>query len=622
MKEAQALLMTAIFITSATGSAHGGDLVEMGYPNLLKLSGIGYKDPEDNTRCPPWFLPGEEQSCKCSDKLDRQIICSIKMWTIYVMVGYCMTWHESEDIPVLARCPYHYLDYTQTADGYLQIQPEIKGENLTNFVCSHFNRTGELCNSCSENHGPAPFSYGITCGECQGSYKWLYYLVFQLLVLTIMFIVCTLFMVQLTKSPFNVLVFYWQTFVVALNFDGMLYGYSVYYTSTVNVKAIITFYAIWNLDFFRYYIPPLCVTSSMSGINVLLFDYIIALYPVLLTIVLYICIDLYDRKIRLVVLVWKPFLYLFTRCRTNWNPKESIIKSFATFLLLAYTKLLFTSANLLYGTQVYDHNGKQIPTSPVLYYNSKISFFSKEHAPYIFVAFSVFLLTLLPLLLLLLYPTRIFKRSLERCGFRRWHILQIFMDTFQGWYKDGTGGTRDYRWVSGLYLIFRMGFVVQCFATVMSKNTNQLFWILPGIICITTSVFYMAAQPYKLRWMNNIDGMVLAVLGINFFIFYQYFDFLVFTMVMVVASVPLLLCIVYGMIRLIKFTNICPRVQRKWKQLFHSGGRLLETENSLPHRMLHPNSYSYKDPYYNSLVDGQSLTCEERDHPTCTYGSM
>ena len=91
----------------------------------------------------------------------------------------------------------------------------------------------------------------------------------------------------------------------------------------------------------------------MSGINVLLFDYIVALYPVLLTIVLYICIDLYDRKIRLVVLVWKPFLYMFTRCRTNWNPKESIIKSFATFLLLAYTKLLFTSANLLYGTQVY-----------------------------------------------------------------------------------------------------------------------------------------------------------------------------------------------------------------------------------------------------------------------------
>ena len=200
------------------------------------------------THCPLWFIQGNH-TCYCSPNINRQVICSIKLWIIYVMVGYCMTWSESKQIPVLAKCPYHYIDYSKNKAGYFPVKPELEGENLTHHMCHHFNRKGELCNSCKDGYGPAPFSNGMMCGKCKNRYAWLYYLLCQLILLTVMFSLCALFMVQLTKSPFNVLVFYWQIFTVSLNFDAVLYGYLASYIKKHFTQAVISFYAIWNLDF-------------------------------------------------------------------------------------------------------------------------------------------------------------------------------------------------------------------------------------------------------------------------------------------------------------------------------------------------------------------------------------
>ena len=313
---------------------------------------------------------------------------------------------------------------------------------------------------------------------------------------------------------------------------------------------------------------------------------------------------------------WKPFLHCFKCCKWKWNPKTSIIKTFATFVMLSYTKLLFTSANLLYGVQVYDHNGSIIQPSPVLYYDSKIVFFSKEHAPYIVIALSVLILTMVPPLLLLLYPTKTFKKTLECCGFRRWDVLHIFMDTFQGWYKDGTKGTRDFRWVSAMYLLLRIGFVGQCMATVLLQNINQLFWVLPGIFFISLSLFYTVAQPYKIQWMNNIDGVVLAVLGINFFIFYQYYDYLVFEMVMVVSNTPLIICFIYGTYKLLKFVNMWTMVKDQLKFLLRKQNITVSQNGpgDVPYRMIHPDSYQSSN--------GGSNTYQPLHNNIDNYGSL
>ena len=80
---------------------------------------------------------------------------------------------------------------------------------------------------------------------------------------------------------------------------------------------------------------------------------------------------------------------------------------------------------------------------------------------------------LLPLLLML-YPTR--------CGSRYFSgriIVKTFIEAFQGSYKDGTNGTRDYRAVSALYLVCR---VVLWYK--FCEKSAHFSWRFHGIKCL------------------------------------------------------------------------------------------------------------------------------------------
>ena len=65
---------------------------------------------------------------------------------------------------------------------------------------------------------------------------------------------------------------------------------------------------------------------------------------------------------------------------------------------------------------------------------------------------------LLPPLVLVLYPIRLFRKSLHLFGFQRWDILHHIMDIFQGCFKDETEGTRDYKSFTALFLLLGVGF--------------------------------------------------------------------------------------------------------------------------------------------------------------------
>ena len=122
-------------------------------------------------------------------------------------------------------------------------------------------------------------------------------------------------------------------------------------------------------------------------------------------------------------------------------------------------ELLFTSIHFLLAFQSYNSHGERVSSSALLLYDPNIRFFHSEHIPYATIALLVILIIIfiiLPPLLLLVYPTSIFKKYLKCLGFHRWDILHHIKDIFQGWFKDGTEGTRDYRSLSALYLLFRV----------------------------------------------------------------------------------------------------------------------------------------------------------------------
>ena len=258
-----------------------------------------------------------------------------------------------------------------------------------------------------------------------------------------------------------------------------------------------------NLDFLRQIIPPMCISTSLTVMNSLFFDYIIALYPILITVLVYVLIELHDHNCKVVTILSMPLRKLYYYFLGRWDPKQSILSTFATFLLLSYSKLLFVSCNFLFAVQSYNSTGGLIPKSTVLLYDPNIPFFQSKHTPYIIIALSVITtFILLPPLLLLLYPTRLFRGLLTCCGFRRWDILQMIMDTFQGWYKDGTEGTYDYRSLSALYMLLRVGLVGE-YLIVIGLNMHDnggLKWFVTGLMHAFLGIFFFIVKPYKKQY--------------------------------------------------------------------------------------------------------------------------
>ena len=116
-----------------------------------------------------------------------------------------------------------------------------------------------------------------------------------------------------------------------------------------------------NLDFFRLVYTPFCLQPHTNTPHVLALDYVVAVYPLLLITLSYLLVLLYDRNVRLIVCLWKPFLPLFIKFRRQWNIKNSLVEVFATFFLLSYVKILSVSVDLLVPVLLYDQHGHTLP---------------------------------------------------------------------------------------------------------------------------------------------------------------------------------------------------------------------------------------------------------------------
>ena len=222
----------------------------------------------------------------------------------------------------------------------------------------------------------------------------------------------------------------------------------------VALQVLLVLCSIWSLDFFRSVIPPFCVSSHIKTIHALALEYLVAFYPIFLILISYVCIKLHDNNFRPVVWLWKPFHKHFAHLRRRWDSTASIINAFTTFLLLSFSKILFVSFTLLH---TFTLNYDNILMKCVLYFDSTVECHTQEHTIFSAIASCVLLIFIIcPTILLILYPTRLFRKCISCCKFRRWYALHMFIESFQGQYKDGSNGTHDFRMVSASFLILRI----------------------------------------------------------------------------------------------------------------------------------------------------------------------
>ena len=308
-----------------------------------------------------------------------------------------------------------------------------------------WNQGGRLCGRYKDGYHPLVYSYDMRCVECKNvKYNWLWFIVAAFVPLTFFFILIVSCGISASSPQLEAFVAYAQTIATPANARIVLEANMNASTSFL-CRFIVALYGIWNLDFFRTLLPPICL--KISTLQALALDYLVAFYPLVLIVITYILIDLYDRRFCVLVWLWKPF----HKClKGDFNAKPAFINAFITFLILSYVKLLSVSFDLLVYVNVYNSSGTN--HGVYLFYDTSIKYFGREHLPYaILTILVVIIFIVLPLVFNLLHPLR----CLNRC-IGRWPSLHICFDSLQGYYKDGTDGTRNCRWFSSLYLIARI----------------------------------------------------------------------------------------------------------------------------------------------------------------------
>lgn len=189
--------------------------------------------------------------------------------------------------------------------------------------------------------------------------------------------------------------------------------------------------------------------------------------------------------------------------------------------------------------------------------------------------------------------------------------MRVFVECFQGWFKDGTNNTRDFRIISALYLLVKIGVAVGVVLVASLAIPSGVFvsftWFVPGIVFIASAMFYALARPYKQNYMNILDSLLLALLGVLSFLMSRRGGRL---LALPLGAIPVLCVIAYVIYKVLKWTHICRRLKAKFQSLMSvlSQDSPANFDNdSIPDRLLHPQRY-------RQLTESANLIESQRDH--------
>jgi len=568
--------------------------------------------------CPPWFLPNNKSKtgCSCHDSYPA-VKCGSDH--PFLHLGFCMTYNNLTDITECGSCPYIGRYNTVSVDYVAYIQIPSNVSLLNEFMCGPLNREGELCGKCKSGYGIALYSYTLECSKCWGhGYGWVLYYFLELFPITVMYFLVVIFHIRATTSPLSALVFMSQIVVYTIRLNTPLHMYIENELTGflyVALKVLLVLCSIWSLDFFRFIIPPFCVSSNIKTVHALALEYVVAFYPICLILITYACIKLHNNNFRPVVWLWKPFHKHFVHLRRRWDPRASIINAFTTFLLLSFSKILFASFTLLYTLHVQFNSLKK---TCVLQYDPTVECNTQEFTTFLAIAVSVLVIFIIfPTILLILYPTRLFRKCVSCCGFRRWHALHMFVESFQGQYKDGTNGTCDLRMVSASFLIIRI-LIVASFL-----NHNYYIWgsLYQSGLVASFSALYAIIKPYKLNFNTNVDVLILFLIEILLLVTnipapaHLTFAILVSTLLL---GIPHMVLIFYVWYELIKKAGINQCLKQKYESLKKkcvqaSGYQCIDQPETdmktaldtgfLPDRLINPREY---EPLLSTRRNGTS----------------
>ena len=476
--------------------------------------------------CPPWFIPHNistthntsQPYCVCSHEFPFLIYCNQFTGTTFLRFGHCAFLDvTANNTLVLSSCPYtlsdhvfKYLDHD--SHHWLKLPKNLL--SLNSFMCNLLNRTVESgrCGHCTNGTGPSIGTVGIQCMECS-PVNILYHILLRYLPATVVFLFVLIVQIDVTSAPMALYVLYCNAFFRTPLGYPIMFAFSTTSYKYI-LKVLLTLNSIWSFDPLFFLSPPLCLSPHLEDINTMYIEFLATLYPFLLLFLAFVLVELHAKDFRPVVVVWKPILHKLIRFRREWNPNSSLVQAFATLFFLSYAKLIFLTSMPFEVTYYVNDYGQSSKVAPFI--DPSISFWHTKHI--ILMAFSISILVLVilpPTLVLIAYPTKLFRKLQNSLSSRTNLAIQAFVSPFQGCFKDGTNETHDYRALSGgiLAILLLMVLFIKCVYSFVEANARDPVISLQVsiVMYITVSVGFAALRPYKADIANN-TGVILSAL--------------------------------------------------------------------------------------------------------------
>ena len=336
----------------------------------------------------------------------------------------------------------------------------------------------------------------FTCVSCENASGIGYFLI-QILLVMIMMTILAVLHINITNGNLNAYILYSQ--MVTLQFPGL--GYTAW-TRTVDhicvqflldgykyITIPLTVYSIWNINFLNLIGDPFCIPGIRTAVGVILLRYVTAACPLLFIIVSYTWIQCYNNGYRLVVYTTRPVHRLLARFWQRFKIKPSLIDTYAGLLLLAYMRFLAVSVKLLiFITFDGVFGSSQVAAVPLV----------------IIPILCLLVFVILPMVVLLLYPFKIFQRCLTCCRLER-PGLHALVDAYQGCFKNSATDGTERRYFAGLYLLFRFSFIAVLHAVFSIYSVTQHYQLFTGLLLLAYMRFL--AVSVKLLIFITFDGV-------------------------------------------------------------------------------------------------------------------
>ena len=462
-------------------------------------------------QCPPGFLL-DQSKLECIGGRYPFVLTRTNL-TSSIQRGYWIG--EINNETVVAQCSYCPYNTKLPLSNYIDLPQDHS--KLDKFFCEDLKREGALCRQCIEGYAPAVNSEVYKCVKCSAEnakYSWLLYLLTEYVPTTIILLLVILFNISVTSGPLNSFVFFAQ--VISTTFgvdaDGLIPYPSITPAATALKHTYLSIYGVWNLNFFLSFDWALfCLGPDVTTLHLLALDFIQAVYPLLLLLVIWVVVTLYYSNYRIVVCIVRPLHRFFARSFGLLNLQRSIMDAFATFIVLSYAKFAATSAVLLYPNGLYSEDGKTVDF--VSKYDGNYPFLSSQYSPFLIssILTSLLVCILMPILLFL-YSLKPFYRLLERIHFT--YLLpgekaSHFLNSFYHCYKDGTTGGYDQRYFASLLFFIKL---IIIFSYSYALNWAQQY-IIQQFLCTIAILMISVFQPYKRMLYNIVDTCIFTILA-------------------------------------------------------------------------------------------------------------